>query len=198
MTHWKLSNFCSIVMGQSPKGSDCNFDEQGVPLLNGPAEFGSISPAPKQWTTNPKKFSKEGDLLFCVRASTGRMNWSDQVYAIGRGLAAISPKIPGTIYFFRGVIENYLPVLINEASGSTYSSVNRLDIESIPVTTDDIDYLRRASSIIETVERKIHLNVKMVDVLNKIGRELFNSWFIRFDPIRNKISNNNKIPPPST
>ena len=33
-----------------------------------------------------KKHCVEGDLLFCVRGSTtGRMNWANQSYAIGRG-----------------------------------------------------------------------------------------------------------------
>ena len=74
-------------MGQSPEGDDCNNEGVGEPLLNGPTEFGFYSPSPIQWTTNGKKHCVEGDLLFCVRGSTtGRMNWANQSYAIGRGL----------------------------------------------------------------------------------------------------------------
>ena len=67
-------------------------DQSGerVPLLNGPTEFGSHHPTPVQFTTDACKLAMPGDLLFCGRGSTtGRMNWADQEYAIGRGVAAI-------------------------------------------------------------------------------------------------------------
>lgn len=96
----KLSDIAEITMGQSPKSGDCNNEGIGEPLLNGPTEFGEVHPYPTQFTTNMKKASKKGDVLFCVRGSTaGRMNWSDKEYAIGRGIAAISPKIDNTDYF---------------------------------------------------------------------------------------------------
>src|SRR3954467_8508258 len=88
--HRPLSDIATIVMGQSPPGETYNRDRRGVPLLNGPAEFGNPHPVPVQWTTEPSRFAAEGDILFCVRgATTGRKCWSDQRYAIGRGLAAI-------------------------------------------------------------------------------------------------------------
>ncbi len=71
----EISSVVEIVMGQSPPGSETNQDGIGVPLLNGPTEFGLHHPYPVQYTTDPKKLAKIGDLLFCVRGSTtGRMN----------------------------------------------------------------------------------------------------------------------------
>ena len=95
-------------MGQSPEGDDCNNAGIGEPLLNGPTEFGFYSPSPVQWTTNGKKHCVEGDLLFCVRGSTtGRMNWANQSYAIGRGLAAIHHKSDCTLnWFVKAMIDN--------------------------------------------------------------------------------------------
>ena len=81
----RLGDVAEIVMGQSPPGGKCNRVEDGVPLLNGPTEFGPYYPTPVQWTTDPKKGAGVGDILFCVRGATaGRMNWSDRDYAIGR------------------------------------------------------------------------------------------------------------------
>jgi len=81
-----------INMGQSPSGSSYNNSGHGTPLLNGPTEFGEEYPVAVQWTTSPVKICKKGDLLICVRGNTtGRMNWADQEYCIGRGLAAITP-----------------------------------------------------------------------------------------------------------
>src|SRR5690606_36252696 len=88
-----LSDVCDIVMGQSPAGEMCNTSGVGIPLLNGPTEYGPHHPTPVQFTTDARKFAKAGDLLFCVRGSTtGRMNWADRDYAIGRGVAAIRHK----------------------------------------------------------------------------------------------------------
>ena len=85
----KLGDVATIVMGQSPSGSTVS-DELGIALLNGPTEFGPHHSAPVQFTTDPRKFAQPGDMLFCVRGSTtGRMNWADREYAIGRGVAAI-------------------------------------------------------------------------------------------------------------
>jgi type I restriction enzyme S subunit len=181
-----LSDFCRITMGQSPKGDECNSSGVGSPLLNGPTEFQLIHPLPVQWTTNPKKFSKSGDLLFCVRGSAGRMNWSDQEYAIGRGLASISPLHEGTMHFFRGAVEAHLPSLLAGATGSTFPNVSRGDLESIPIPYPDLSYIRNASSILKALERKIELNQKMNKTLEEIAKAIFKSWFVDFDPVRAK------------
>ena len=174
-------------MGQSPKGEECNSSGDGRPLLNGPTEFQLIHPSPVQWTTNPKKVSKFGDLLFCVRGSTtGRMNWSDQEYAIGRGLASISPIHDGTMHFFRGAVEAHLPSLLAGATGSTFPNVSRADLESIPVPHPDLNYIKNASSILKALERKIELNQKMNKILEEIAKAIFKSWFVDFDPVRAK------------
>jgi len=39
-----LSDIAEIIMGQSPDGSSCGPNVLGMPLLNGPTEFGSHHP----------------------------------------------------------------------------------------------------------------------------------------------------------
>src|SRR5437764_11087165 len=93
MTPKRLAEIATITMGQSPQGETCNFSGEGLALLNGPTEFGPYHPIPAQFTTDARKLARADDLLFCVRGSTtGRMNWADQDYAIGRGIAAIRHK----------------------------------------------------------------------------------------------------------
>ncbi|MDM7954374.1 MAG: restriction endonuclease subunit S [Cyanobium sp. CZS 25K] len=134
---WEVSNIAGIAnveMGQSPSGESCSVDPAGLPLLNGPTEFGEFCPTPVQYTSNPKRYCQSGDLLFCVRGSTtGRMNWSDQSYAIGRGLAAITSSGKDHALMIRVLIEESLPNLLAKATGSTFPSVSRKDIESISV-----------------------------------------------------------------
>ena len=73
----RLGEAAEIEMGQSPPGHTYNEDGKGLPLINGPVEFGRRFPTKIQWTTAPSKTCYDGDVLFCVRGSTtGRMNVS--------------------------------------------------------------------------------------------------------------------------
>lgn len=116
---------CTIVMGQSPEGASYNKDGIGVPLLNGPAEFGARYPTPVQWTTDPARFAEPSDILLCVRgATTGRRNIADRRYCIGRGLAAIRGREQqtdtGFIWF---AIELVTGAILNQTSGSTFANL---------------------------------------------------------------------------
>ena len=134
-----LGDVAEIVMGQSPPGGKCNRVEDGVPLLNGPTEFGPYYPTPVQWTTDPKKGAGVGDILFCVRGATaGRMNWSDRDYAIGRGIASLKHK-GGPAYqsFLRAVIDFRLAELLTVVTGSTfpnlsYDQITQLRVPRVP------------------------------------------------------------------
>ena len=184
----KLKDIAEVVMGQSPPGDFCNTSKSGIPLLNGPTEFGLYHPVPVQYTTNPKKHSKVGDLLFCVRGSTtGRMNWSDQTYSIGRGLAAIRSK-DGKEFssFIKSCIEVALPKLLKAATGSTFPSVSRDQLESISLRLPSDIEIEFIEDILGTLEDKIDLNRKTNETLEGIAQALFQSWFIDFDPVRAK------------
>jgi type I restriction enzyme S subunit len=92
----KLSTVCELIMGQSPAGETYNSDGIGIPLINGPVEFGK-EPFSKtiksKFTTDPTKYCKKGDLILCVRGSTtGRINIAGFDACIGRGVAAIRYK----------------------------------------------------------------------------------------------------------
>lgn len=123
--NWKrqtLSDICAIQMGQSPAGSDYNSKGDGVPLLNGPTEFGARHPTPRQWTTKPTQFAESGDILLCVRgATTGRKNLADRRYCIGRGLASIRAKEGVADSAFVWFLLDWVTrELLKEASGSTF------------------------------------------------------------------------------
>jgi type I restriction enzyme S subunit len=128
---WQVKYFKDIVsltMGVSPKGNSYNTDGFGVPLLNGAADFSNGIIEPKKFTTNPVKMCKEGDLLFCIRATIGNLTYSDKEYCIGRGVAALSPinKIFKEYSYF--TLEYGLNDLISKASGSVIRGLSKDDI----------------------------------------------------------------------
>ena len=184
-----LANFVSITMGQSPPGNTV-FSVGRVPLLNGPTEFGPHHPTPTQFTTSPRKYAHPGDILFCVRGSTtGRMNWANQEYAIGRGIAAIRHRQEFALQpFVRAVIECELAELLAQATGSTFPNVAASQLAEIPYPDLDIDKQRAIAHILGTLDDKIELNRRMNETLEAMARALFKSWFIDFDPVRAKLA----------
>ena len=167
---WKIAPFseiASITMGQSPEGDDCNTSGFGKALLNGPTEFGFYSPSPVQWTTNVKKHCVEGDLLFCVRGSTtGRMNWANQPYAIGRGLAAIHHKTNHNLnWFIKAMIDNSLQEILAAATGSTFPNVGKDLLNGFKVIIPDDTTLQKFGSKGYAISRLITANAKEIDKL---------------------------------
>ena len=127
--------------------------------------------------------------MFCVRGSTtGRMNWADREYAIGRGVAAIRHKSePGIHPFVRAVIEHELPNLLAQATGSTFPNVSSSQLAAIPYPVLSLPEQRAIAHILGTLDDKIELNRRMNQTLEEMARSLFKSWFVDFDPVRAKI-----------
>ena len=183
-----LGDVAEIVMGQSPPGEAVSKDH-GLALLNGPTEFGSHHPTPVQFTVDPRKFAEPGDILFCVRGSTtGRMNWADQEYAVGRGVAAIRHREePALQPFVRGVIEFELPELLAQATGSTFPNVSASQLAGIPYPGLDKDEQRAIAHILGTLDDKIELNRRTSQTLEEMARAIFQDWFVDFGPVRAKL-----------
>jgi type I restriction enzyme S subunit len=116
------------------------------------------------------------------------MNWADQPYAIGRGLAAIRPK-DGVSHrhFVRAVVERGLPALLGQATGSTFPSVSGEQIRSSPCPSLPRSDRLVISQVLGALDDKIDLNRRMCQTLEAMARALFTSWFVDFDPVRAKM-----------
>jgi type I restriction enzyme S subunit len=183
-----ISDIAEIIMGQSPKKKDVNEVGDGYPLLNGPTEFTERYPEPVQFTTDGRRFSDFGDILFCVRGSTtGRMNYADQPYAIGRGIAAIRGKDGYPTPFVRAVIENNLDRLLAAATGSTFPNVSKSLLNEFDVDVISPDEAQSVNEILVSLESKIHLNQQTNETLEAMAQAIFKSWFVDFDPVRAKM-----------
>ena len=149
----KLEKVAEIIMGQSPPGHSYNDTGEGVPLINGPTEFG-VEPFAKtkntKFTTLPTKMCREGDLIICVRGSTtGRTNIAGFDACIGRGVAAIrSLTNQDYLNFF---IHYYRKQFFDLGKGSTFPNVSADEIKSIPVPLPPLAEQRRIVARIEAL-----------------------------------------------
>ena len=98
-SHWetnKLKYLSKIIYGVSPPDTTYNDEGIGTLLINGPVEYSKSDfgyTRSLKWTTEPKKFTTKGSLLFCLRGSTtGRMNITHTDVSIGRGVCSINSK----------------------------------------------------------------------------------------------------------
>lgn len=89
----ELGSICELVMGQSPSSDTYNADGEGLPFYQGNADFGEKNPIPHVWCTEPKKVAEKGDILISVRAPIGAINIASEQCCIGRGVAAIRPRL---------------------------------------------------------------------------------------------------------
>lgn len=145
-----------INMGQSPPGHSYNSFGDGIPLLNGPTEFGKTYPIEVKWTTLPTKICKKGDILICVRgATTGKMNWADKGYCIGRGLAALTPDsksfIPEYIYDF---LEVRVQRMLSLASGSTFPNLSCAKLGNLVIPILPRHEQRRIVAYLDSLQTK--------------------------------------------
>ncbi|MCJ8819541.1 restriction endonuclease subunit S [Acinetobacter baumannii] len=183
MSEWllgKLGDIAEIVMGQSPTGESVNTDGLGTPLLNGPTEFTIRYPQAVQFSTEPKRFSKVDDILFCVRGSTtGRMNWANASYAIGRGLAAIRHKQGKEYrYFVKAVLDYYLDTMLASASGSTFPNVSKDQLNDLEISYPPLPEQKAIASVLSSLDDKIDLLHRQNKTLETMAETLFRQWFI--------------------
>jgi type I restriction enzyme S subunit len=89
-------------MGQAPASRNCNKTGKGVPFVKA-GEFRLLRPEICEWTDDPLKRAKDGDILLCVVGATcGKINLGIDC-AIGRSVAALRPKpnlLQQYLYYF--------------------------------------------------------------------------------------------------
>ena len=165
-------------MGTSPKGTTYNREGIGVPLLNGPTEFGEIHPHCTLFTNDSKRECSAQDLIFCVRGSTGRMNWADRSYSLGRGVCSIRGETSLDTRFIRYSIEWKLDELLNLASGSTFSQLTKDAIRDFPIPYPESRH--KIASILSNYDNLIENNMRRIKILEEMAQIIYCEWYVEF------------------
>lgn len=71
---------------------------------------------------------------------------------------------------------------------SSVPGVNRNDLHRLPVLLPPLPEQKRIAHILGTLDDKIELNRRMNATLEGISRAIFKSWFVDFDPVRQKAA----------
>jgi type I restriction enzyme S subunit len=161
----KLLDIAEINMGQSPPGKSYNEHGEGLPFFQGKAEFGDRHPTVRVWCSQPKKTARPGDVLISIRAPVGPTNIANSNCAIGRGLAALTPLggIPTEFILFR--LRFLEPELALSGTGSTFTAINRKNLEGIAI---DVPPLAEQKRIVEKIEELLARVGKVRECLAKV------------------------------
>jgi type I restriction enzyme M protein len=175
----QLGEICTIIMGQSPPGESYNKQGNGMPLINGPVEFGP-TPFSKtiktKFTTKPTKICNKNDLILCVRGSTtGRMNIAGFDACIGRGVAAIQAvKYQKYINYFISSIQQKIYDL---GTCSTFPNITAQELFRIKVPLPPIEEQKKIVAQIETEQEMVNADKKLIEIYQqKIKGKIAEVW----------------------
>lgn len=187
-------------MGQSLHGSTYNNKGIGIPLINGPVEFGETSFSKtvlSKWTTKPTKICKEGDIIICVRGSTtGRLNIAGFDACIGRGIAAIKSKETAIDEYLLYFLHYKEKSILEMGTGTTFPSISKDLLYDLLVPKHSkeeqieiVNALDCKYTIIENAKDTITKKLRQMDVLKQsILGKAFIGKLVRQNPNDEPVS----------
>jgi type I restriction enzyme S subunit len=163
-----LSDIANITMGQSPSGSSYNDIGVGEIFFQGSTDFGWRYPTIRQFTTEPSRRAKAGDILLSVRAPVGTLNIADNNCCIGRGLAALNSKSGYDSYLYY-VMEYFKQIFDNRNNaGTTFGSITKDDLFSLKLVYPKDDILEKYDQSVYKYNQIILNNYKQNQELTEL------------------------------
>lgn len=155
-----LGDVAEVVMGQSPPGelvtdwAGVVENDDGLPFIQGNAEFGIKSPNPLRWCIQPHKIGLPGDILISVRAPVGETNRADRKLGIGRGLAAI--RFNNRSQAFGWHILNHAKEAFERVTqGSTFKAIGSAELRNLPILLPPPPEQRGIAAVLDSIDDAI-------------------------------------------
>lgn len=153
-----LKDLAEITMGQSPNGKSYNTEGKGTVFYQGRADFGKRFPAPRLFTTEPKRIAEKGDILLSVRAPVGDLNIAYESCCIGRGLGAIRSKTEHHSFLFYTMLSLRSQFEVYNSEGTVFGSINKKELCDISINIPSTRDLENFECIVRPIDNLIYLN----------------------------------------
>ncbi len=125
--NWKwcrLGEIYSVLMGQSPDGTNVGTDIDGMEFHQGKIYFGEkYLRESQQKSCELTRVADENSVLLCVRAPVGVVNITERKICIGRGLCALMALANMEPYYLFYYLLSCRKSFENSGTGSTFSSI---------------------------------------------------------------------------
>ena len=160
----KFDEMGKIVMGQSPKGESYNYYNEGLPLINGAADYENGFLKAQKYTTMPTKTCNKNDLIFCIRATIGLLTICDKEYCLGRGVAGIVNINELYREYVFHLINNSIEPFKNLATGSVIVGISKNDIQNIKVKIPSKEQIKNFHNIQKNLFDKME-NIRQENIV---------------------------------
>jgi type I restriction enzyme S subunit len=150
----QLGTVAHLTMGQSPSSTFYNSTGEGLPFLQGKADFNEKYPRPTKYCSQELKVCEKGDVLMSVRAPVGDVNIADQKFIIGRGLASLR-MIYGNNDFLFYLLTYLKPKIEALGSGTTFDSVNKGNLSDLEIPIPSISEQSKISTALSCIDNKL-------------------------------------------
>ena len=174
----KLKNIVIIQMGQSPDSSSYNFENIGIPLIQGNADILNRKSNPRQYTSKPTKFCGVGDLLLTVRAPVGYVGKSKHYACIGRGICSVKNNDKSILEFIYQFLLYFEDKWKSIEQGSTFTAVNSSDINSINILLPSIPEQTKIANFLSAIDSKIDMENQLLQKLEEQKKFLLQNMFV--------------------
>lgn len=166
-----------VLMGQSPPSSACSEAGDGLPFIQGNAEFGTRHPVPCLRCSAPTRIAEAGDLLLSVRAPVGELNQATTKTVIGRGLSALRFSANDQEFAWHAL--KWSTAGLNTlAQGSTFVAVSRQDVENLAIPWLG-DANKRIAAVLDTVDEAIAKTEAVIAKLKQVRAGLLHDLLSR-------------------
>jgi type I restriction enzyme S subunit len=173
-----LGEVAHVILGSAPPGQSYNGVGEGLPMIAGAGDYGEQFPEPKKWTTAPTRVTEIGDLIVCVGATIGDLNWADKKYCLGRGVAGLRPK--------KGMLDitfaaHYINAKKNDlaklGTGSTFPAIRRADLENFPIPLPPLTVQKRIATILDKTDVILQKRRQAIKLADEFLRSVFLDMF---------------------
>lgn len=214
---WKTVTIQEIAkkVAMGPFGSSIKvetFVPDGIPVISGQHLHGhrladldynfiSLAHADKLANANVRR----GDVIFTHAGNIGQAAYIPETskydrYVISQRQFYLRPDthkaIPEFIAYFFKAPEGQHKLLANTSSSGVPSIAQPVSyLRTIEVTLPPLGEQRAIAHILGTLDDKIELNRRMTETLEAMGRALFKSWFVDFNPVRAKAEGHDLVLP---
>jgi type I restriction enzyme S subunit len=173
-----IGEIAEVKMGTAPPGSSYNNDGHGMPMIAGAGDYGLLYPSPKKWTTQPIITAIPGDLIICIRATIGDLNWADKEYCLGRGVAGIRPKDHMIDKSYLAYYLNYKKDdLVKKGTGSTFLAIRRSDLETFSIPYLPLSEQKRIARIMNQADAICRKRRQAIQIANDLVPAIFHEMF---------------------
>ena len=160
-----LENLGNLIMGQSPKSTSYNNKKEGLPLINGAAELQKDKIEITKYTSEPTRICKKEDLIFCIRATIGNINYADKSYCLGRGVGAFRVTEKEYVEYMFLTLRNILNMYNKILTGSIIVGITKEDLLQQNI-------IKPKNDVITQFYNKVHFMAEKMKSIKKENQEL--------------------------